>query len=279
MRLARSYEELRGAGHRRLRQVHPRPGGGRRVAARGRLGGGGRRRGPPADDPRREGARVQGRDRRRRRPRHGGRAVDGRDPRRPDGTLRLPRDRSDLRQAQGRLQLRGGAGGREARGSRRAAAPLLRRDDACGRPPDRLRARSTSSARRIARRRSAGCSSGSVPSTDVERAAGEPVELERGEARFVLAVERWAPPLPEHVPRRRRRRRPARALRRAADRTGAARVPAARARAARCRAAAPRAQALLLGARALRALLVPLLRRAGRRAARGARHGAGRDAG
>ena len=83
--------------HRRLRQVHPRPGGGRRVAARGRLGGGGRRRGPPADDPRREGARVQGRDRRRRRPRHGGRAVDGRDPRSARRQLRLPRDRPEAR--------------------------------------------------------------------------------------------------------------------------------------------------------------------------------------
>ena len=39
----------------------------------------------------------------------------------------------------GVFELRGGARGREARGSRRAAAPLLRRDDACGRPPDRLR--------------------------------------------------------------------------------------------------------------------------------------------
>ena len=112
---------------------------------------------------------------------------------------------------------------------------------------------------------------------DVERAAGEPVELERGEARFVLAVERWAPPSAGARSGRRRRRRAARALRRAADRTGAARVSASRARGARCRAAAPRAQAVLLGARALRALLVPVLRRAGRRAARGARHGAGCD--
>ena len=56
--------------HRGLRPLHPRPGGARRGAARGRLGGGGRRRRPAAHDPRGEGARVQGRRRRGRRPRH-----------------------------------------------------------------------------------------------------------------------------------------------------------------------------------------------------------------
>ena len=64
---------LRGAArprHRGLRPLHPRPGGARRRAARGRVGGGGRRRGAAADDPRREGARVQGRRRRRRGTRH-----------------------------------------------------------------------------------------------------------------------------------------------------------------------------------------------------------------
>src|SRR3954447_1759417 len=35
---------------------------------------------------------------------------------------------------------------------------------------------------------------------DVERTADEPVEIERGDARFVLAVERWAPPLPQEEP-------------------------------------------------------------------------------
>ena len=68
-RLARSYEELRGRRHRGLRPLRPRAGGGRREGARGGRRGGGRRRGAAADDPRRQGARVQGRDRRRRGPR------------------------------------------------------------------------------------------------------------------------------------------------------------------------------------------------------------------
>ena len=115
----------------------------------------------------------------------GGRAVGGRDPRAARRPLRLPRDRPDVGQAQGRLRLRGGARGREARGRRRAAAPLLRRDDARDRPADRLR-RDRPRARagprdadrlgaRAARRRG----------RDRAR-ADEPVELERGDARFVL---------------------------------------------------------------------------------------------
>ena len=53
--------------HRGLRPVRRRAGGGRRARARGGRGGRGRRRRAPADDPCGEGARVQGRDRRRRR--------------------------------------------------------------------------------------------------------------------------------------------------------------------------------------------------------------------
>ena len=66
--------------HRGLRPLHQRAGGGRRGAARGRVGGGGRRRGAAAHDPRGEGARVQGRRRRGRGPRHGRAAVGRRDP-------------------------------------------------------------------------------------------------------------------------------------------------------------------------------------------------------
>ena len=116
MRLARSYEELRGADIEGFVDVIRDQEAVGACAARGGLGGGGGRRGSPADDPRREGARVQGRDRRRRRTRHGGRAVDRRDPRASRRELRLPRDRSEVRQAQGRLRLRRGArGARSAR--------------------------------------------------------------------------------------------------------------------------------------------------------------------
>ena len=48
MRLARSYEELRGPDIEGFVALHPRPGGGRRVAARGGVRGGGRGRGAAA---------------------------------------------------------------------------------------------------------------------------------------------------------------------------------------------------------------------------------------
>ena len=70
-RLARSYEELRGADLEGFVRFVRGAGGGRREGVgRGLRGGGGGRR-PPAHDPRRQGARVQGRRRRRR----GARAV------------------------------------------------------------------------------------------------------------------------------------------------------------------------------------------------------------
>ena len=65
---------VRGAARPRRRGLRPlrrRAGGGRRARARRGRGGGGRRRGAAAHDPRGEGARVQGRRRRRRGPRPG----------------------------------------------------------------------------------------------------------------------------------------------------------------------------------------------------------------
>ena len=92
-RLARSYEELRGPDLEGFVRFVARAGGGRREGARGGRGGGGRRRGAAADDPRGEGARVQGRRRRRRRARPGA-AVGRRDPRALRRPLRLPGRRS-----------------------------------------------------------------------------------------------------------------------------------------------------------------------------------------
>ena len=137
-RLARSYEELRGpdvegfvrfvgeqeaVGARELEAVAEEEG-----ADAVRL----------LDDPCGEGARVQGRDRRRRRPRQGA-AVARRDPcalRRP---LRLPRRRPGDDEAPRRLRLRRGARGAQGRGGGREAPPLLRRDDAREGAADRLR--------------------------------------------------------------------------------------------------------------------------------------------
>ena len=139
MRLARSYEDLRGpdiegfvgfirdqqaVGASQLEAVSEEEG-----ADAVRL----------LDDSRGERARVQGRDRRRRRPRHRRRAVLGRDPRASGRDVRVPRDRPEVGQEARRLQLRAGAGGRETGGHGRTAAPLLRRHDACHRPADRLR--------------------------------------------------------------------------------------------------------------------------------------------
>ena len=131
---------LRGAPRARRRRVRPLragAGGRRRGAARGGRRGGGRGRDPAADDPRREGARVQGRGRRRRRPRQGAARL-GRDPRALGRPLRLPRRRPGDEPPQGRLRLRRGARGAAAGGGRGAPAPLLRRDDAGGRPAARL---------------------------------------------------------------------------------------------------------------------------------------------
>ena len=82
---------------------------------------------------------------------------------RPDGSFGFRVIDPEVGQAEGRLRLRRGARGRAARGRRRAAAPLLRRDDARDRPADRLGRRSISTAPRIETRRSAGCSTGSPP--------------------------------------------------------------------------------------------------------------------
>ena len=68
-RLARAYEELRGPDVEGFVRFVARAGGRRRAGAGRRLRGGGRRRRPAAHDPRRQGARVQGRRRRRRGPR------------------------------------------------------------------------------------------------------------------------------------------------------------------------------------------------------------------
>ena len=56
-----------------------------------------------------------------------------------DGRFGFRVARPEVRQAQsGVFEYEDGARGREARATSRAAAPLLRRDDACGRPADRL---------------------------------------------------------------------------------------------------------------------------------------------
>ena len=129
-RLARSYEELRGPDVEGFVRFVSRAGGGRREGARGGRGGGGRRRRAAADDPRGEGARVQGRRRRGRRPRPG-RAGRGRDPVPLGRPLRLPRRRSGYTaSASGAFDWEEVTRGAPARGGGRAAAPLLRRDDA-----------------------------------------------------------------------------------------------------------------------------------------------------
>ena len=194
-------------------------------------------------------------------------AVGRRDPRALRRPLRLQGRRTRRRASEARcLRLRGGARGRARPRPRRAAAPLLRRDDARDRPAARLRRdrsgatrdRDTpigwvlSRARLRGRARGDGAGSSSSAATHVLR----------------LRVDRYEPaPAAAEPAAGRRRRGAARALRRAADRLRAARgwrLPELAADAGA--AAAPGAAALVLGARALRALLVPLLRRAGRRA-------------
>src|SRR5439155_266437 len=121
----------------RLRAVRARPGGRRRrpVGSGGR--GGGRRRRPAADDPRREGPRVQGRRRGGRGPRQGAAGVP-RDPCSLRRSLRLPRRRPDHEQAARRVCLRRRPGSAKGGGPCRTTAPLLRRNDARDRPADHL---------------------------------------------------------------------------------------------------------------------------------------------
>ena len=126
------------ARRRRLRPLRPRARHGRRVGARSRRRGGRHRRHPAPHDPRREGARVQGRRGRRRRAarRLARRRRDPLPARRPP---RLPRRRPGDGQAAPDVRLRGGQGGRAGGLRGRAAAPLLRRHDAGDRPAHRLR--------------------------------------------------------------------------------------------------------------------------------------------
>ena len=132
---------VRGAarrGRRGLRPLRLRAGGRRRARARGGCRGGRRRRGAVADDPRGEGARVQGRRGRGRGTRSPA-SRTRRDPRPLGRSLRLQGRASVDRRAPRRERLRRGARVEQARGGGRASAPLLRRDDARGRPADRLR--------------------------------------------------------------------------------------------------------------------------------------------
>ena len=274
MRLARSYEELRGRdieGFVRFIRDQEALGAAQLEAVSEEEG---------ADAVRlltihaREGARVQGRRRRRRGPRHrrpaGAPTRSSRSPTAASASRSSTRRPGERRRSSAtRRSARAGAGGR----ARRAAAPLLRRDDARDRPADRLRARSTRAAktpigwvlsrleceaelaaargavRARARRRarSSSASTGTRRPPPRSRAEDEPADGDGQLALFARAAV-TAPPrgyrLPELAP-----------------------VAAA--------AAPPRAAALVLGARALRALLVPLLRRARRRAARAARAAAG----
>ena len=108
---------------------------------------------------------------------------------------------------------------------------------------------------------------------EIERVSADPVELERGDARFLLAVDRWAPraaaPEPEPIVTEAGQLALFAELPTEPAPRGY-RLPGARAAAGA--AAAQGQAALVLGARAVRALLLPLLRRARRRPARGARH-------
>ena len=172
MRLARSYEELRGPDIEGFVRVHPRPGGGRRGAARGGLRGGGRRRGPAADDPRGEGARVQGRDRRRRR------AATRPARRRPTRSSSGPTGASASASS---IRRRASASGvfdyeevREAEKAEDDAERLRLYYVAMTRAIDRLIVSGAidPERRRTARRRSAGCSTGSARAARSRRADG-----------------------------------------------------------------------------------------------------------
>ena len=185
MRLARSYESLRGPDVEGFVEVHPRPGGRRRVTARGGVGGGRRRRGAPADDPCREGARVQGRDRRRRGARHRRPAVGGRDHRAARRPFGFRVDRSEVGQEARVLDYEAVREAEKREDARRAAAPLLRRDDACDRPADRVGRDRSREARDLDT--PIGWVLARLERRTTSRRA---VELERGDARFVLRVTR-----------------------------------------------------------------------------------------
>ena len=238
------------AGRRGLRPLRRRAGGGRRARARGGRRGGGRRRRPAAHDPRREGARVQGRDRRRRRPRPRG-AVAGRDPRAARRPLRLPRRRSRDGEAARRLRLRGGEGGAAAGGARRAPAPLLRRDDAREGAPDRLRLGRLRLGARDATTPIAWVLDRLEAEEELAAAGEAPVELVRGDARLLVRVDRFrASPRPRPPPEDAGGGGPAAAVRRARGGRGpAAGSRAAAARRAAGAAAPPRPPALVHGAR------------------------------
>ena len=196
MRLARSYEELRGRdieGFVRFIRDQEALGASQLEAVSEEEG---------ADAVRlltihaREGARVQGRGRRRRGPRHRRRR------RRPTRSSRAPTaasaSRSSIRRrasstASSATRRCARPGSEAERG--RAAAPLLRRDDARDRPADRLRRDRRRAGRR---RRSAGCSRGSSASEELA-AAEAPFELERG-----------GRDVPRHASTGARRRRPRR---------------------------------------------------------------------
>ena len=169
MRLARTYEEVRGrdlegfVGFLRDQESLG------AAPARGCFRGGGRGCRPAADDPRGEGARVQGRRRRRRRPRPRRPASRRRDPRALRRAVRVQGRPSGLGRQARRVRLRRGARGRPRGRTGRAAAPLLRRDDTGDRPADRARAPSATDATR----RSAGCSRSSTARAELAgRAAG-----------------------------------------------------------------------------------------------------------
>ena len=124
-----------GPGHRGLHPVRRAAGRGRGARARRRLRGGRRRRRPAADDPRREGSRVQGGRRRRRRPRTD---ANGRDPLPVGRAVRIQGRPPGNRVQSGDDLLPERQGDTRPRGGRRAAAPLLRRDDARDGAADRL---------------------------------------------------------------------------------------------------------------------------------------------
>ena len=153
--------------------------------------------------------------------------------------------------------------GRARRRGGRAAAPLLRGDDARDRPADRLRRD-----RRGRGGRGNADRLGARPARarELDDAGTEPLEIERGGARLLLRVDRS----------RRSRRRPwsqtcrSRTSSSSCSQSGERRrggrgADACAARRGASATAPPRAPALLQGARAVRALLLPLLRRAGGR--------------
>ena len=268
MRLARSYEDAARRRHRGLRPVHPRPAGGRRVAARGGLGGGGRRRRAPAHDPRREGARVQGRDRRRRRPRHRRRAVDRRDPRaaRRHASASACSTRSRAR-SDGVFELRGRCA--RPRSARTTAERLRLYYVAMTRAIDRLIVSGAIDPDRHAGPRDAdrlGARAARHAEAEVERA---PPSRSSSSAATRASCSpsttgRRARPTPSPSRWRSTTRASSRSSRscRRTRRPRGYRLPELRAAAGA--AAAQGAPSLVLGARALRALLVPLLRRARR---------------